>query len=143
MDLSLPMIKNLPGKSLILSVIGHVLIFSTFVFVWPNQPQERKPHFNFLGSILSAADVMIPGTGPEPEGGTSVNYQFQDTSSSLFDTRLPKPIHHPQYGPEQKRTVKEINSENPPVPTEYHPPSDVRIETEIEPYKPLRLKVND
>jgi hypothetical protein len=143
MDTTLPVIKNLPGKSFVLSAALHVLAFSTFIFVWPKQSVEPKPHFNFLGSILSVADVVIPSATMEQESAPSVNYQFQDTPTSLFETRLPKPLHRKQYAPEEKRTVKEIKTEVVPPPMENFHHQDVPMETEIEPYKPLRLKAND
>ena len=144
MDSSLPSVKFLPGKSFILSVLLHILVFNVLILVWPTLPEARKPHFNFLGSILSASDVMIPLAVTEREGGPTLNYQFQDTSSSLFDPRLSKPIDHRQHSPEEKRTVKEIANESEiPSPKEHINPKDTRIDLDIEPYKPLRLKTND
>jgi len=144
MDSSISSIRYLPGKSFILSVLLHILVFNIFVFVWPKLPEGYKPQFNFLGSILSASDVMSPIRATEHIGGSLVNYHFQHEASSLFDPRLSKPNRQMNYSPEDKRTVKEIATENATTPEKATiNPKDAQIELKIEPYKPLRLKIND
>jgi len=137
-------IKYLTAKALLLSALAHIIAFNLFLFEWRIIPEGKKPQLNFLGSILSASDVIIPLTSAEERSGSTVNYQFRNTLSSIFETDLPKPIHRKQYVPDEKRTIKEmtVNQGGPQAP-ETAIPKGTRIDLETEPYKPLRMRIND
>jgi hypothetical protein len=46
-------------KSLVLSLMAHLIISQAFVFTFPLHPADTKPHFVFLGSVLNPQEVAV------------------------------------------------------------------------------------
>jgi len=140
-------IKYLPLKTLVVSLLVHLIIFETFIFVFPVRSPEKKPNMIFLGSFLTAQDISPIQSSPKTHSGNvsygNTLYRIIDFMPKTFSdvTRINKPLFLERTVSEEKVSTK-IPAES--LGTEEQRSGtlleDIDEEPTTKPYQRLRLR---
>tara|TARA_B100000745_G_C20027210_1_gene349512 strand:- start:147 stop:584 length:438 start_codon:yes stop_codon:yes gene_type:complete len=132
----------LPIFAVILSVIIHIGILGSVIFIIPTDPAPFKPGFVFLGSIL----------GDEPFSDTAVKLDSSNNSYLLeipVQTSLVHEAKKPYSHPSVEKTITSASENSPkPMPLKPHqeqdnlnrkdPLKELGIPLKATPYQPLQ-----
>ncbi len=137
--------RYLTSKSILLSLLIHLIIFSAFIFVFPLKQERIRPELIFLGSILKQRDLIdqnrnLQSSNLPPAPQTFVTKHKKSNLYSPTDIHLTKPKSENMLT-RPKATIKLT------FPTTKNFQSqesleidDVGIDSHIPPYKPLKLE---
>ena len=135
-------------KSLFLSVLVHLIILNTFLFIFPMIPASQKPQFTFLGSILSEQDTVDISQHKKLPPKDFKLYDYitkpENTNNRPFpNSHLTKaPFIEPNSDIEQKRTIKStfLPAKDTQQLLNAQDLKNLGIELKLEPYQPLRFQ---
>ena len=135
--------EHLVIKSLLLSLLIHLIIFNTFIFVFPLIYESHKPKFIFLGSILKKRDISISFNKPPTQtnqASKEFTYQKKININGPYHKRAAsKPTLEIPIKQNDKKNIKsifDIPFEEPPPSTDINEKS--ATQKNIEPYIPFK-----
>lgn len=149
--------RHLPAKALLLSILLHLIAFTSFVFTFPVRSVAHRPQFVFWGSILERRDVLggawdeavFPHGEATAESGElskedlkKMRAQATSASRGLFAQGFPeKSFIVKSVAPDQKQTMKPALEMQivPDEPSGMKRDDGRQTDSNIPSYKPLRL----
>jgi len=139
--------RNIIILGLLLSLVSHLFLFQIFTFVAKPIPQKNKPNMIFLGAILQRRDMTFQENPSFKRNQKSFSYQpkvsREEESRPFFVDGQNKNLssitaNSSSKGIAREATMKFITE----IPQEQGG-KPVKPEPAAEPYKPLRLELND
>lgn len=137
-------LKTLERKSLILSVLLHVLVFGGLVITFPVKDVGHKPLFVFLGSILDRSDFSRLPSRTASLGEIQIDPEDVPAASrSSREGLLPgsKPPYSRTITPDPKQLTKSNFLDDTSARTAENPPAEDQYgERNPFDYRPLSLQ---
>jgi len=128
-------------RSLVLSLLVHLVVFRYLVLVFVPGSVAHKPHFVFLGSFLEAHDVSSFDLKPTDPTQDLVSVPFEPSAApfSLHDQSGQKPVYgivdqHP------KKVFLKTNFLQKDVPSDQDFLKNLGLDVQPKPYKHLKFR---
>lgn len=126
-------------SSLLLALAAHLCVFSLFLFTFPALKQPAKPVLVFLGSFLRSQDVAFSSV----KSGTSPIVDIHNVNLDIRSGSIPRVMDKPslteKVASEAKQQYKPLMRE--PVAPSRHPENSDDLGIDLEPFKPVKLRI--
>ena len=129
--------------SLLLSILFHLLIIKTFIFVFPIVNESHKPRFVFLGSILNNKDISNISFNKPPTQTMKASNEFAyhqtiSTKNPYKKPPIKPPLQNASMINEKKSTKITFEITPEIIEPETSEDNKQKIDEKYEKYIPLR-----